>query len=245
MKLFALVAAVLLLPQEPNEAEELLRKAEAAVANAPSFRRTYQVTSQETVATETSGKRTTRADSGSFEILGGNRLKLKVHVLFGPLDNVHATVDSDGKIARVRREGGGVLAEVPAPGRLKEDYAVLLLRLGAESAASETANRLARIEEDVLAKAAGLRPKPREPDPVPQVTDVKAAGHETIGDVKTVKIRFTLKASPGSVPSAVTLWFDAKTFLPVQREEEIDRPNLNWKHVERYALPLTPDPSEP
>ncbi|HKS16426.1 MAG TPA: hypothetical protein VJU16_03885 [Planctomycetota bacterium] len=241
MSPWPLLAAVLLLPQEPNEAEELLRKAEAAVANAPSFRRGYEVTAQETVTTETSARRTTRANSGTFDVLGGNGLKLKAHVLFGPLDNVHVTVQSDGKTARVKRDTGAVLAEVPAPGRLKAEYTVLLLRLGAESAASETANRLARIEEDNLVKAAGLRPKPRDPDPVPQVTDFKMAGREKIGDVETVKIRFTMKATPGSDPSSVTLWLDAKTFLPVQREEEIDRPNLNWKHVERYAVPATPD----
>ena len=192
MRLLALVAASLLLPQEKNEAEELFKKMEEKFAKAA----TLSVKMKGTV--DSNG--TVMDVESEITLAEGNRARAEFK-LTAQGQTRSSEVVSDGKTTRVVPMGGGVPQTFPTI----EKLGALLARGLARGGAVPTISAFSTAR-DVKA----------DPDRNLTAKDFTLGAKEKIGDRDTQVVAYKLSGL-GLTDIDVNVWIDLKTYVPVKR----------------------------
>ena len=194
MTALILIAAVLLLPQEKNEAEELFKKMEEKVAKAKSIQLSCSGT-----AKMSQGDMSLSAD---LLVETGNKVRLTCE-LKGPGETHKELFVSDGKAMKLL-EGERVQSE-KTPKALNADLILGLTRGGGLFTAGWV--QAVTLKDERHAN----RSK------VPTCSGFKMGRKEKIGERGAQSIEFTIKGmEAGDV--ACVLWIDTETHLPLKRE---------------------------
>lgn len=193
MKLFALVAAVLLLPQEKNEAEALLRKMEDKLLEAKTLQ----------VRIEGSTRLPTGAATIKSSLLIGEATEVRMELeIKSPKETLNFLAVSDGsKLHTSSSKRRSFPADSPV--NLSNKVVHAFTRAG-----TIFCGRLLEAVEEGQDSAG-----PRE---VPDLCNFKMGKKDKIGGRDAQRIHFTLKGPDN--PVTVTLWIDVATTLPIKRE---------------------------
>lgn len=189
MKLLAVAAIALLLPQEKNEAEELFKKMEEKIAKAKSVRMTFEV------SLDPEGAKLT----GELLLDEGNRARWHME---GKKDGVFdsGTLTSDG--TRALMLAGGVKNR---PFDVPESMGRLM--------------RLSLARSGFLGLVdASHREEKAKADPATAfiASGFKLGAKEKVGDRESQAIDYTLSVK-GNPDASMTVWVDRETNLPLKR----------------------------
>jgi len=189
VKLFALIAVALLLPQEKNEAEELYKKMEAKILEA----KTIQVKVKGSME---DGKIGLAADI----LLGeSNRARLDVEMQIQGSIRTFGSV-SDGKSIQVTATDGTRQAAYATP----ETFGVLFRRgiaiVGAMHASSAFSGRMATSDPATAYK----------------VSDFVLGPKGKVGETEAQMVQYKV-ATKYDTNITVMVWIDPKTHLPLKR----------------------------
>ena len=199
MKLLAVVALILPLAQEKNEAEELFKKMEAKVSKAKTLR---------AVMTGEMAEAKMKL-SGEILLDEGSKVRLEVE---GKTDSMtrKGTVVSDGKRMHLKSSGGGAgdppdPAPFDAPSTFGTLIRVSLARAGLLSA-------LEFCDTEEKAKT--------DPETGFKVSGLKLGPKEKVGDREAQAVTYTVTRKGRD--AAATLWIDIATHLPLKRALKVD-----------------------
>jgi len=194
VKLLALFAAVLLLPQEKKEAEALFKKAEEKLAKAKS------------VHVKSSGSSAMGAGEMTLTVEalweGENRVRVESEMKVPGMDGQKSVFVSDGKSAR-SSDGEKTLAGA-AREKLTGDLAKAWLRGGGMFTA-------------MWIEVATFKDKDHpKREKLPVCSKFKLGPKEKIDGRDVHRIEYSGEFESGEVPCVV--WIDAETLLPLKRE---------------------------
>ena len=203
MKLLALITAVLLLPQEKNEAEELFKKMEEKIAKAR--------TAQARVTGE----------------LGPTGIAITATCWLG--EGKEARVDLEGRIgggvlkSNLISDGKKVRLEAPGKDPALFDAPEHLGRL---SRTFLTRNGIMGMF-DMAFESKSIR---AESAPNTRMTDIASGAREKVGDREALEVRYRLGG--GKDPDRVSVWIDVATHLPLKRVVKQGDTNLTVTYSE-------------
>ena len=189
MKLFALIAVALLLPQEKNEAEELYKKMEAKILEA----KTIQVKVKGTL------------DDGKIEVtadvLAGeaNRGRIDVEMKAGGSTRSFGSI-SDGKSMQTTAAEGMKMAPAETP----EKFGVLIRKT------------LANFGGLTASEAFSPGQAKADPATVYKVSDFVLGPKGKVGEIEAQMVQYKV-ATKYETGITMMVWIDPKTNLPLKR----------------------------
>lgn len=190
MKLLALVAIALVLPQEKNEAEELFKKMEGKLANA------------KTIQLKLSGEMQPMKLALTGELLfdEAGKMRMELEGKSGP-DLLKALMLSDGKNLRLESSD----KKDPKSFEVPETLGKLARACFARAGFVGTLDALDNDRDVKLEPDAQFAPK-----------GFKLGAKEKVGEREAQAVDYTM-AKAGHPESAVTVWIDKETLLPLKR----------------------------
>lgn len=214
MKLLALVAIALVLPQEKNEAEELFKKLDGKLAQAETvtveFKTTFE--QQRKGREKVSGRL-----SGTILLQSGGKARLELEGrISSPLS---VGIVSDGKTTAFLTKDPGTPKPSAASPTLNRDASLQLARYGGVNVVMETQKNLLIAEGDRRLKEAGRTPEPHESDPLKtlKLSGFKMGPGDKIDGRAVTAIEYVIEEVGDINKSVVTLWIDSETLLPIRR----------------------------
>ena len=206
MKLLAILAAVLIAPQEKNEAEELYKKMEAKILEA----KTIQARLQGSMIQDTQ-----HLDMRGELLLGEkNQARYEITTQIGSTVTPSTAVTDGKKMALVYPDGKGAPTNAAIPEKFGRLMRVRLARAGVV-AATEAMQVEKLLKED--------------PATTIRVRDFKLGAKEKVAwrEAQQVEYRMTKAGEPDR---AATVWIDLETHLPLKRVLRMGP----WTVTERY-----------
>jgi outer membrane lipoprotein-sorting protein len=213
MRIPVLLAVAVLLPQEKNEAEELLRKCSEKLAGAKSFQCKAKMIIHGPIGDVTMEQ--------TFRCSSGNKLFLEVNGRVRGKD-LKIRIISDG--AKLCVEGNDKRTDCETPEDLNSQVQTMIPRVSLMGAVNSMASPV---------------PGGGKPLESVQFSDFKMGKTEKIGEREILSITYKVTQikptrATESVETPITLWIDSKTLLPVEREMKVKLGNGD--HIFRETL---------